>query len=73
MRSRSCEYSICAEAFLSLLITMRRIILQVAVMFRVEHHENPFSNNVPFNDPESLTFEANLLSIVQAAQEPADI
>ncbi|CEJ04771.1 hypothetical protein RMCBS344292_18724 [Rhizopus microsporus] len=42
-------------------------------MFRVGHHENPFFNNAPFNDPESLTFEANLLSTIQAAQEPADI
>ena len=52
VRCRSYEYSICAEAFLSLLIAMRRIILQDAVMFRVEHHENPFFNNVLFSNPE---------------------
>ncbi|ORE00799.1 hypothetical protein BCV72DRAFT_325034, partial [Rhizopus microsporus var. microsporus] len=73
VRSRSCEHSICAEAFLSLLITMRRVILQAAVMFCVEHHENPFFNNVLFSDPEFLVFEANLLSTVQATQGPADI
>ena len=37
--SRSYECSICAEALLSLLITMRRIILQDAVMFRVDYLE----------------------------------
>ncbi|CAO3677880.1 unnamed protein product [Rhizopus microsporus] len=72
-RYHSCEYSICAEAFLSLLITMRRIILQDAVMFRVENLENSLFNNVLFSDLEFLAFEVNLLSTVQAAQEPADI
>ncbi|ORE01009.1 hypothetical protein BCV72DRAFT_246253 [Rhizopus microsporus var. microsporus] len=41
-------------------------------MFCVEHHENPFFNNVLFSDSEFLAFEANLLPTVQAAQELAD-
>ncbi|ORE14209.1 hypothetical protein BCV71DRAFT_238627 [Rhizopus microsporus] len=52
---------------------MRRIILQDAVMFRVENLENSLFNNVLFSDLEFLAFEVNLLSTVQAAQEPADI
>lgn len=73
VRFRSCEYSICDEAFLTLLITIRRVILQDAVMFRVKQHENPSFSNVLFSDPEFLAFEANLLSTIQAAQEPADV
>jgi hypothetical protein len=67
------EYSICAEAFLNLLATMRRVFLQDSVLHRVDHPDHPLFWHDVFSDPEFITFEQQLLSAINTAEEPQDL
>jgi hypothetical protein len=73
VNSGDCETSICAQAFLQLLIKMRKIILQDAVMFRADHSGSSFIRHhffchPIFQDAEFLAFERLLLSHCGTAQ-----
>ena len=67
------EYSICAEAFLNLLLAMRRVLLQDSVLHRVDRPNHPFFRHSLFSDPEYVTFEQQLLSAINVAEEPQDL
>jgi hypothetical protein len=68
-----CEKSISAESFLELLIQMRAIILQDAVMLRAQHPDNIIFKNEIFGTAEFLDFERRLLAVVSTEHEPEDM